>query len=271
MERNAEEIPSTTTHSPQQPTQPGTSAAPSAARAIRELDDVETLIQQKEREGFVVLSMKGNGDCMFEMMCKWKMLLDADATFDFQNRDYEKLSIEMVRSKLAVFQMKYAARIPRFKWMISQTLQDWYLHPEENSGRNAVVVTEKDASGCGDEWFGSQNAIDLHSKVVARGVGVVYGESPELEAFALSEKCQVKVFVPGDTYIFPQSILPSHQDYPTGRTVYGMCAMKHYYLLIPPWDTISQVSSFYLSTVISYMYGLLKSVCMQNYHMFFIL
>ena len=195
----------------------------------RELQDVDELIRQKESEGFIIHSMVGNGDCCFELLCRWEGLLQNPAC-DTSVQVSER-AIQQTREKIAKFQLEHGQRHYMLKTYIAMSLKDWYDQPTGNGGRNSLIKAAVDNSGSTlDDWVHTHEALTRYTSAVRNGSRMVYGDLPELEAFALLTGCKLSIHIPGGSVTsLPSSMTDNHG----ARTLHAVCALKHFHLMVP--------------------------------------
>lgn len=206
--------------------------------AAKQAADEEALLRVM-RKDFIVKSMKPDGDCAFELMCRWQSIL--------AHRRFRRLiparSTEETVSPQQILSMRHAIADAQdqqihdknntiLQHLIKERLLDWSKSPMENGGRNAEVQAAFQSLPAGvdeSQWLDSKDAVDLHSSLIRTGKNQVFGEAPELEAYSLLAGVPLAIYLPGHCELFPKSM--EHQD--AQDYLLGICNGSHYYLAVP--------------------------------------
>ena len=206
--------------------------------AAKQAADEEALLGILRRD-CVAKSMKPDGDCAFELMCRWRSVL----AYRRFGRPLPGKVLEEVVSSQQISSMRHAIADAQERHdhdkknnmlhhLIKQSLVDWSHSPSENGGRNAEVqatLSSLPPAVDESEWLDSKDAIDLHSLLIRTGKNQVFGEASELEAFSLMVEFPLAIYLPGHCELFPKSTqYDGCKDY-----LLGICNGNHYYLAVP--------------------------------------
>ena len=207
----------------------------SVAKQMRD----EEALKRRMSQDHVIKSMRPNGDCAYELMCRWKTIHALKASGHFLSR--EKLHEEVSDAEVALMRQAIAGEQQQhvlekgnacLKTLISQSMTDWYQNPLQNNGANEEVwtaVQNRPEGVTETEWLSSPEALELHSSLIKNGQNVVFAESPEFEAFSLMTGVPVAIYLPGHCELYPQSTYcRSDADY-----LVGICNGNHYFLAVP--------------------------------------
>ena len=140
-------------------------------------------------------SMEPNGDCGYELMCRWmavhavrsrgggvpRQLIDEAVPADEVYAMRQAIAEEQERQTL----QKCNAGL---RTMIGQSMFDWWRSPLENGGRNsevAAALKDRPAAVPEMDWLQSDQSIALHSTLVRTRGKEVFAEAAELETFSL--------------------------------------------------------------------------------------
>lgn len=205
--------------------------------AAKQARDEESLMRIMKKD-FIVKSLSPNGDCGYELMCKWKKIHQIRSfgrripTRVIEERVSPQQIVSM-RDAIAGMQEKLILQgDATLQTLIMQSLIDWSRNPTENNGRNAEVAAALQSLPEGvqeEEWLNSRDALALHSSLIRTGRHEVFAESPEMEAFSLMVQCPVAIYLPGYCEVYPQSSpYTANED-----MLVGICNGNHYYLAVP--------------------------------------
>ena len=197
---------------------------------VKQARDEESLLEVMERY-YEVKSMTPNGDCGYELMCKWQKINQlrekgCSVPRSIIEEPVSPEEIENMRKSIAEMQEKLILEGKTdLRQSIGQTLIDWSRDPDGNCGRNAEVKT------AAEEWLkASEEALQLHSSLIQTGAGEVFAESPEMEAFSFMVQIPLAICVPGNCKKFgtASNHFGGEKDY-----LVGILKVNHYYLAIP--------------------------------------
>ena len=183
--------------------------------------------------------MEPNGDCGYELMCRWKavhavrsrgggvprQLIDEAVPADEVYAMRQAIAEEQERQTL----QKCNAGL---RTMIGQSMFDWWRSPLENGGRNsevAAALKDRPAAVPEMDWLQSDQSIALHSTLVRTGGKEVFAEAAELETFSLMLGAPLAIYLPGHCELYPQSKYPKFDM----EYLVGICNGNHYYLAVP--------------------------------------
>ena len=188
---------------------------------------------------YVIKSMRPDGDCGYELMCKWKEIHDArkrgySLSKEIIDEPVPAEEINAMRSAIAAEQERQINQKGNsfLQTLIGQSMLDWSRSPLENNGRNREVATAIRARSAGmleTAWVNSPQSLALHSSLIRNGKNEVFAESPEMEAFSLLIGSSLALYIPGYCEFYPQS------KYSKAGTeiLVGICNGNHYYLAVP--------------------------------------
>lgn len=245
-------------------------------KAAAQQDRDEKSLLQSLSKTYVIKSMRPDGDCGYEMMCRWKVI---HAARKCGNRVIHQMldgpvpveDIKAMRRAIADEQDRQVADKGNgtLQTLISQSMFDWWHSPSENNGRNSEVAAGIRGRPTGmDEnaWLNSSQALALHSSLIRTGRNDVFAESPEMEAFSLMTGSSLAIYLPGHCEFYPQSKYCKSNI----EILVGICLGNHYYLAVPKeWFvgqteyTTGKVVSFYWQDVQT-MYDKATHKCASN-------
>lgn len=206
--------------------------------AAKQADDEEALLRILQNE-CIVKSMKPDGDCAFELMCRWKAIVESRQF----GRLLPRRVVEENVSPQQISSMRHAVADAEdeqifdkenkiLQNLVKESLFDWSRRPLENAGRNVEVqaaVQSLPPEILEADWMESREAVELHSSLIRTGQHQVFGEAPELEAFSLMTGFPLAIYLPGDCELFPKSVeVESGKEY-----LLGICNGSHFYLAVP--------------------------------------
>ena len=212
--------------------------AQSIMAAAKQARDEQSLMRILA-EDYIIRSMQPDGDCGYELMCKWKEVQDLRKSgrgipYNVISEAISKKEVMAMRHAIAdeqerhIFQKGNAT----LRMLINQSMFDWWHSPSENNGRNGEVAAaiQARANGVSErEWLDSADALALHSTLVRTGRNEVFAESPEMEAFSLMIGAPLAIYLPGHCELYPQSTYcKSDSEY-----LVGICNGNHYFLAVP--------------------------------------
>ena len=206
--------------------------------AAKQAQDEESLMRFLGNK-YVIKSMRPDGDCGYELMCRWKEIHAArkhgySLTKKIIDEPVPAEEINAMRSAIAEEQERQINQKGNVtvKTLIGQSMLDWSRSPLENNGRNAEVTAAIQARPVGmleTAWVNSAQSLGLHSSLIRTGRNEVFAESPEMEAFSLMIGSSLALYIPGYCEFYPQS---KYSKADTEMLV-GICNGNHYYLAVP--------------------------------------
>ena len=213
--------------------------------AAKQNRDEESLMRAMG-ETYVIKSMRPDGDCGYELMCKWKAIYaQRKRGHDLsENIIDEPVPVEEIVAMRSVITDEQERQVLQknnatLKTMIAQSMFDWWHSPLDNNGRNDEVAGAIKARPAGmpeTEWLESYQCLSLHSSLIRTGRNEVFAESPEMEAFSLMIGAPLAIYLPGHCEMYPQSKYCKYDKEP----LIGICNGNHYYLAVPKQWIIGQ-------------------------------
>ena len=207
--------------------------------------DEESLMRYMSKT-YVIKSMPPNGDCGYELMCRWKAIYAGRKCGHYLlkkmlDEPVPVQDIMAMRCAIAdeqerqIFQKNNTA----LKTLIVQSMFDWWHSPLENNGRNSEVAATIQARPVGmpeTEWLDSKQCLALHSSLIRTGKNEVFAESSEMEAFSLMIGAPLAIYLPGYCEMYPQSKYCKYDS----ESLVGICNGNHYYLAVPKHWSIGE-------------------------------
>ena len=124
-------------------------------------------------KAYVIKSMRPNGDCGYELMCRWKVIhavrkCGHDLPKKMIDEPVPVQDIMAMRCAIADEQKRqiFQKNNTTLKTLIVQSMFDWWHSPLENNGRNSEVAATIQARPVGmpeTEWLDSKQCLALPS------------------------------------------------------------------------------------------------------------
>ena len=182
--------------------------------AAKQAQDEESLMRFLANK-YVIKSMQPDGDCGYELMCRWKEIHAArkrgySLSKKIIDEPIPEKEINAMRNAIAAEQERQINQKGNtfLQTLIGQSMLDWSRSPLENNGRNGEVAAAIQARSAGmleTAWANSLQSLALHSSLIRTGKNEVFAESPEMEAFSLLIGSSLALYLPGYCEFYPQS------------------------------------------------------------------
>ena len=182
--------------------------------AAKQAQDEESLMCFLAKK-YVIKSMRPDGDCGYELICKWKEIHAArkrgnSLSKKIIDEPIPAKEINAMRNAIAAEQERQINQKGNtfLQTLIGQSMLNWLRSPLENNGRNGEVAAAIQARPAGmleTAWVNSAQSLALHSSLIRTGKNEVFAESPEMEAFSLLIGSSLALYLPGYCEFYPQS------------------------------------------------------------------